>query len=204
MARQHFDGRVEHICVGSEVHVRAVLAQARVVVCCEHRGAVGADQLQRCVVDMSLGCADHRVKVVGDAGSEIGFKDLAFGSADRAVDGAHISRNLDLVAALDDGASVAAVAIVAQEDVTVEVAAAVIGVAAVVTVAVAEPVVRVWVAVAIFDKQSIVVDAIKKIDHLMDGEIAVAIVVEKRVEGLELLDVELLQPAMLLIDGPLD
>eukprot|EP01050_Picozoa_sp_SAG11_P022792 SAG11_NODE_4403_length_1910_cov_2.100497_1_plen_72_part_00 len=38
----------------------------------------------------------------------------------------------------------------------------------------------------------------------MDGEIAVAIVVEKRVEGLELLDVELLQPAMLLIDGPLD
>ena len=85
--------------------------------------------------------------------------------------------NLDLVAALDDRAGVAAVAVVAEEDVAVEVAAAVVDVGAVIAVAVAEPVVRVAGAVAILDEEGVVVDAVEEVDHLVDGERAVAIVI---------------------------
>ena len=80
-----------------------------------------------------------------------------------------IRSDLDLVAALDDRAGVAAVTVVAQEDIAVEVAATIIHVGAVVAVAVAEPVVRVGGAVAIRNEEGVVVDTIEEVDHLVRG-----------------------------------
>ena len=42
-------------------------------------------------------------------------------------------------------------------------------------------------SVTIVDQERIVVDAIEKVDHLVDGEVAVAVVVQQGVQGLQLL-----------------
>ena len=64
-------------------------------------------------------------------------------------------------------------------------------------------VVGVGVPVAVVDQQRIVVDAIKQVDHLVHGEFTVAIVIQQTVEGLKLLDVQLLHPIERPIRQPL-
>ena len=66
------------------------------------------------------------------------------------------------------------------------VSAAVVDIGAIVAVAVSKPVVRHGGVVAVVDEKGVVVDAVKEVDHLVDGERAAAVVVEERVERLEL------------------
>ena len=66
------------------------------------------------------------------------------------------------------------------------VSSAVVNIGAIVAVDVTQPVVRHGGVVAVVDEKGVVVDAVKEVDHLVDGERAAAVVVEERVERLEL------------------
>ena len=58
--------------------------------------------------------------------------------------------------------------------------------------------VGVGVPVAVVNQDRIVVDAIEEVDHLVDGELAIAVVIEQAVKCLQLLDIELLRSSQVL------
>jgi hypothetical protein len=135
---------------------------------------------------VTLGLANVGPEVVLDPFLEIALEGLALSVFDVAVDSRAVRGDLDLVASEDLPASSTAVFVIAVEDVAVEIALAIFLVLAIVTVTVTQPVVGHGVVVTIVDEQSIVVDTVEQINHLVDGELPVLIVIEERVEGLKL------------------
>ena len=58
--------------------------------------------------------------------------------------------------------------------------------------------VGVGVPVAVVNQERIVCDSVEHVDHLVDAELAIAVVIEQAVKCLQLLDIELLRSSQVL------